>query len=332
MNLSQESIQERTKALSYKAAVIDTPGSIKYVDIEKADIGEGDLLIKLQGVGLCASNIPVWEGREWFQYPLSPGAPGHEGWGVIENMGESVTGFELGQRVAIIQGNAFAEYVKVPAIDAVFLPPELDGVPFPGEPLGCLMNIFNRADIQKGQTVAIIGLGFIGLGLIKLCKEKGAKVVAMSRRESSLSKASDDADFCLRMEDHFQIINTLQEYTQGKGCERVIECTGKQWPLDLASAIIGNYGKLVIAGYHQDGLRNVNMQQWNWKAIDVINAHERDPDKYKQGIHLAVEAVQKGLLRPDELLTNRFSFEQLREALDLLSECPEGFVKGYVKF
>lgn len=325
-------IPEITDHPGYKAAVIDKPRSLTFIEMEKNSVGDKDLFIKLEGVGLCASNIPVWEGREWFQYPLDAGVPGHEGWGIIEGKGKSVTGFDIGQRVAILQGNAFAEYLSVPAAEAVPLPPELDGLPFPGEPLGCLMNILERADIHKNQTVAIIGMGFIGLGLIQLCKEKGAKVAALSRRSSSLDKASRDADLCLLMDDHYQIINALQDYTGQQGFDRVIECTGKQWPLDLATEVIGNYGKLVIAGYHQDGLRTVNMQQWNWKAIDVINAHERDPKKYKDGIHQAIAAVQRGVLNPGELLTHPFSFEELPEALDLLSEGPEGFVKGYIKF
>lgn len=323
--------QAQTDTSVYKIAVIDQPRSVTFTEQSKS-CGPNELLVKMEGVGLCASNIPVWEGREWFQYPLEPGAPGHEGWGVIEGKGERVVDFNLGQRVAILQGNAFSEYVTVPANDTVALPAELDGMPFPGEPLGCLMNIFNRADIQEGQTVAIIGLGFLGLGLIKLCKKKGAKVLALSRRDSSLQQAAKDADLCIKMDDHYQIIQKIQEYTEGQGCERVIECTGKQWPLDLSTEIIRDYGKLIIAGYHQDGLRNVNLQQWNWKAIDVINAHERDPKKYKGGVAAAIEAVKEGLVNPRELLTHEFSFDQLGEALELLRDCPEGFIKGYVKF
>ena len=205
-------------------------------------------------------------------------------------------------------------------------------MPFPGEPLGCLMNIFRRADIRKGQTVAIIGLGFLGLGLIKLCKEKGANVLALSRRDSSLQHAAKDADLCIKMDDHYQIIQKVQGHTGGKGCERIIECTGKQWPLDLATDIIGDYGKLIIAGYHQDGLRNVNLQKWNWKAIDVINAHERDPQRYIEGMSAAVEAVKEGLINPKDLLTHEFPFDQLGEAMAMLRECPEGFIKGYIKF
>lgn len=323
--------QKKAKPSIYKAAVIDKPQSVIYVDRPKV-CGPREILVKTEGVGLCASNIPVWEGREWFQYPMEPGAPGHEAWGIIEQTGGEVKDLKKGQRIAVLHGNAFAEYMSVPASDAVVLPAALDGMPFPGEPLSCLMNIFERADIQKGQTVAIIGLGFLGLGLIRLCKEKGANVSVLSRRDSSLQVAADEADLCVKMDDHYAIIQQIKEHTEGKGCDRVIECTGKQWPLDLATEIIGEYGKLIIAGYHQDGLRQVNLQQWNWKAIDVINAHERDPNKYKEGMIAAVDAVKAGLIKPKELLTHEFTFDQLAEGLQLLKECPEGFIKAFVKF
>lgn len=334
MNRTEElsTVLETPEKKHFKAAVIAAPRTIEYVEMEITKPEENELLVKLEGVGLCASNIPVWEGREWFDYPMDAGAPGHEGWGVVEKAGDSVKDFEPGQRVAILGGNAFSEYVKAPASDCVKIPSALDGVPFPGEPFGCMMNIIDRSDIREGETVAIIGLGFLGLGLVKLAKEKGAKVLALSRRDSSLEKASRHADHCIKMDDHYRIIEKIQELTAGEGCHRVIECTGKQWPLDLGGELLRNYGKLIIAGYHQDGLRKVNMQQWNWKALDVINAHERDQEKYKEGMEAAIDAIRKGRLQPDEFLTHKFSFDQLEEAFELLTDCPEDFIKGYIKF
>ena len=316
----------------YRAAVISAPGSVEFVEKQISLPREGEVLVKLEGAGLCASNIPVWEGREWFNYPMEPGVPGHEGWGRIEETGSGVEGFTRGQRVTLLAGNVFAEYATVPAKDCVPIPDALEKLPFPGEPFGCMMNIFHRADIQKGQTVAVIGLGFLGLGLVQLAKEKGAHVFALSRRDSSLKIASEHADQCIKMDDHWRIIEKVQELTHQKGCERVLECTGKQWPLDLSTELIGDYGKLIIAGYHQDGLRKVNMQQWNWKAIDVINAHERDQNKYKEGIKAAIDAISQGRLNPKDFLTHEFSFEQLEEAFEILTKCPEGFIKGYIKF
>jgi threonine dehydrogenase-like Zn-dependent dehydrogenase len=110
----------------------------------------------------------------------------------------------------------------------------------------------------------------------------------------------------------------------------VIEAVGKQWPLDLAAELTGVRGRLVIAGYHQDGPRQVNMQLWNWRGLDVVNAHERDPAIYVDGVRAAVEAVVTGRLDPDPLYTHTFPLTRLDEALNATRDRPDGFLKALV--
>ena len=111
----------------------------------------------------------------------------------------------------------------------------------------------------------------------------------------------------------------------------MIECVGKQGPLDVASELTRVRGRLVIAGYHQDGLRQVNLQQWNWRGIDVVNAHERDPKVYVSGLREAVAAVTEGKLDPFPLLTHGFPLERLHEAFQIAGERPPGFMKSWVE-
>ena len=89
-------------------------------------------------------------------------------------------------------------------------------------------------------------------------------------------------------------------------------------------------GRLVIAGYHQDGMRQVNVQLWNWRGLDVVNAHERDPEVYLEGIRLAVDAVARGALDPRPLYTHTFGLEQLNEAFEAMRSRPDGFLKALV--
>jgi threonine dehydrogenase-like Zn-dependent dehydrogenase len=110
-----------------------------------------------------------------------------------------------------------------------------------------------------------------------------------------------------------------------------IEAVGKQGALDVAGEITGIRGRLVIAGYHQDGPRQVNMQLWNWRGLDVINAHERDPTVYVAGLRAAVEAVRAGRLDPRVLCTHEFPLEQLGAALDLTRDRPDGFLKAIIR-
>ncbi|MDN8878235.1 alcohol dehydrogenase catalytic domain-containing protein, partial [Staphylococcus aureus] len=81
------------------------------------------------------------------------GSLGHEGWGVVDALGDGVTGLKVGDRIAALSYKAYAEYDLAAADAVVRLPDSLAGQPFPGEPLGCAMNIFRRSDIRAGQDV-----------------------------------------------------------------------------------------------------------------------------------------------------------------------------------
>ena len=120
-----------------RAAVFTGAQRLHVVSLALPEPGPHDIRIRLEGCGVCASNLPVWEGRPWFAYPFEPGAPGHEGWGRIDALGRDVRGLALGQRVAVLSVHAYATYDTAPAEAVVPLPASLEGVPFPGEALGC---------------------------------------------------------------------------------------------------------------------------------------------------------------------------------------------------
>jgi threonine dehydrogenase-like Zn-dependent dehydrogenase len=319
------------RAGTMRAAVVAAPGRIDVRDVAVPEPGAGEVRVRLEGCGVCASNLPPWEGRPWFQYPLAPGELGHEGWGRIDAVGPAVYGWSVGERVALLSYRAYAEYDVAPVSALLRLPPELDDAPFPGEPLGCAMNIFARSGIQPGQTVAIVGIGFLGALLTGLAAHAGARVLAIARRSFALeiAKARGAAE-TLVMDDHQRIIEAVRGLTNGSFCDVVIEAVGKQWPLDLAGELTRERGRLVIAGYHQDGPRQVNLQLWNWRGLDVINAHERDPAIYLAGMNAAREALAGGALDPLPLYTHRFPLEQLADALAITASRPDGFMKALV--
>lgn len=330
-NTLQDIPEQPETEQTYLSAVITAPGKM---ELEKASLpqpGEGEVRIKLEGSGVCASNIPVWEGRDWFNYPISGGEPGHEGWGVIDAIGTGVTSLKEGDRVTGLSYNAYASHDIAKEENLVKLPDWLEDKPFPGEPLGCAMNIFNRSDIKKGQTVAIVGSGFLGVLLIQLAKSAGAKVIAISRRDFSLEAAEKaGADETIKMDDHYRIIEKVKELTNEEFCDRVIEATGKEWPLNLSIELTRERGKLIVAGFHQDGMRSVNVQMLNWRGIDMISAHERDPQQYLNGIKEAVKAIEEKRFDPFPFFTHRFSLEESQEAFEHLTERPHGFIKALI--
>jgi threonine dehydrogenase-like Zn-dependent dehydrogenase len=314
-----------------RAAVLVAPRRFEIREVALPEPGPHEVRIRLVGTGVCASNVTPWEGPAWMKFPTEPGGMGHEGWGVVDAVGADVEGFAPGDRVAALSYHAYAEYDVCPASQAVLLPPELAHVPFPGEPLGCAMNIFRRSGIGPGQTVAVVGIGFLGALLTRLARDAGARVVAVSRRPFSLAIARRmGADETLELGEKKEVVARVSELTRGELCDRVIEAVGKQGPLDLAAELTRERGRLIIAGYHQDGPRQVNMQLWNWRGLDVINAHERDPQVYVDGIRAAVDAVLNGRIDPTPLYTHTYTLDRLDEALAATKERPDGFLKALV--
>jgi len=315
------------------AAQITRPGVVAIKSVKTPEPGPQQLLIQLEGCGVCASSLPVFEGREWFEYPYSPGAPGHEGWGTVVAIGKDADPQWIGKKVTFLGYHSFASYDLAEQTQVAEIPESLDASEVPGEALGCAFNIARRTDAKPGDTVAIVGMGFLGNLLTQILANQGIEVIAISRREYVLRKAQESgAAHAVKMDDHWRIIDEIKNITNQRLCDKVIEAVGLQWPLDLAGELVAEGGKLIIAGFHQDGLRNVNMQMWNWKGIDVINAHERKPETYISGMKTAINALFKEEIAPQNIYTIYSGLENIQKAFDDLKKRPDGFIKGIVKF
>src|SRR3954464_766337 len=174
-----------------RAAVVVGPGRMELRHVERPEPGPGQVRVRLEGCGVCASNLTPWAGPEWMHFPTEPGALGHEGWGVVDAVGDGVEGLSGGERVAGLSYKSYAEYDVADADAVVRLPDSLAGQPFPGEPLGCAMNIFRRGEFAAGEIVAFVGIGFLAAILTRLASDASARVIAISPRPSSLEVARE---------------------------------------------------------------------------------------------------------------------------------------------
>lgn len=274
-----------------RAATLTGPGRTAVCERPEPTTRSGELLVQVEGCGICGSSLPVWEGRPWFDYPAEPGAPGHEVWGLTPD-GRKVTG---------LSDHGFAEFDVLREDELVELPPQLADVPFPGEALGCAVNVVERADVRSGQEVAVVGMGFLGTAVARLCELRGAHVTGFGREDEP--------------EGQF---------------ERVIEAAGTQAALDTASTLVAAGGLLAIAGFHQDGPRTIDLQSWNWRGLDIVNAHERDPQRRVAGIREAVRLAAGGDLDVASFVTHRFSLDELDDAFTAASRRGPGFLKAVV--
>src|SRR5262249_58285164 len=100
-----------------RAAVITRSRRMQVSEVAIPDPSAHEVRVRIEGCGVSESNMTVWEGRSWFNYPRDAGAPGREAWGVIDAVGREVKSLSLGDRVAILSYHSFAEYDLATADD-----------------------------------------------------------------------------------------------------------------------------------------------------------------------------------------------------------------------
>jgi D-arabinose 1-dehydrogenase-like Zn-dependent alcohol dehydrogenase len=288
------------------------------VDVAIPQPGPGQVLVKISACGVCGSDLNAWRGVLGIEFPLAPGAPGHETIGTVAAVGRDVDSAWCGKRVTGLMWNGFAEYGVADIANLVDVPRE-----FPellGEPLACAANVVRRASIGPNDDVAIVGFGYLAALIVQCLPRPRPCWTAIARRASSrelalslgAANAYDFREIPSEAWDHFPV---------------VIESTGAQQPLDHATWLTAFGGRLVIAGYHADGPRTVNMQSWNWKGIDVINAHEREPAKYVA----ALRGVMASEIRVDILHTHTWSLSDIGAAFAAADLHGPGFIKAVVR-
>jgi threonine dehydrogenase-like Zn-dependent dehydrogenase len=313
-----------------RTAILTEPRRFSVQPLELPEPGEGEVRLRVRGCGVCGSDLGPWMGLSGLTYPMPAGAPGHEVFGVIDAVGSGVSGLSPGQPVTALTYRAYADYDLAQADSVVPLPPALADRPVLGEPVACAVNIAKRSGVQEGDVVVLLGTGFLGTLLLQLLRrDRPSRVFTISRRrlEPALAERLGIEESLTYDDDVYGKIGAA---TGGNQADVVIEATGKQRPLDLGAELTRVRGRLIVAGYHQDGPRTVNMQLWNWRGIDVINAHERDPQIYKAGMEEGVRLLAAGEIDLDPLITHRFPLTDIEHAFRTAEERPAGFVKSLV--
>lgn len=302
-------------------------------EVVEGPIGEpglGEVLIRVGTCGVCASELHPWNDG-WARYT---DRLGHEPVGVIEKVGPGATRFAPGDRATGLFEDAYSEFCIV-AEDRLLPVPE--GVPDEsamGEPLACLVNIQRRTRVELADRVALIGLGYMGLGSLQLLKLRGAsRIVAIDVREEARQRAMelgvDEVYHPSEVPDAY-LLTQFQDWDSDRGMNVVVEASGTQAGLTLAGKMVRAHGMLSIIGFHQGGDRQVDVEMWNWKAIDVVNAHVRRREDLLESMRIGLELEAKGLIDLGSLVTHRFSLDEVDQAYTALRDKPPGFVKAVV--
>jgi L-iditol 2-dehydrogenase len=299
-----------------RVAVLSAPRRLELVDAPVPEPGPGEVLLRVAGCGVCASELDMWEGRSEVSYPRFPG---HEVSGTVERAGRDVSAFAPGDPVAAwVTGRGFADYVTVPA-DHCFPAGDVPLELALAEPLACAVNAVELAAPALGDDVAIIGAGFMGNLVQLLVQLKGPReVVVADTRPEALERAR-----------RLGATRTV-ESAAGLEADVTFEVTGAQSALVAAGDATRMSGKVVIVGFHQGGMRELPLGMWNWMAFDIVNAHFRDTATIMRGMRTAMRLLTSGRVALDALVTHRFGLGAVNDAFAVAVEKPAGFVKATV--
>ncbi|WP_130858991.1 zinc-binding dehydrogenase [Gracilibacillus phocaeensis] len=315
-----------------KASILTGPEQNQVMEIPKPKVNSDQVLIKVKYCGVCASELSPWrQGAVKKEQRIL----GHEGMGVIEEVGNNVKGFSKGDRVTGIFHQAFAEFTVADYRDILKVPDGLENIDSIGEPLSCLVSGASRTIVNFGDTVAIIGLGFVGLGFMQLMKNKGAgRIIAIDVRRESLENAkrfgADEVYLANEVPEKYKV----KKWSEiGQGVDVSVDTTGSPHGLELAGNMAAAHGVLSIVGYHQSnqGIREINMQLWNWKALTVINAHERRNRVHVEAMKSIMTLIENGRFNMKDMITDVYSLEEVDQGFKNISTKPNGFIKSVIK-
>jgi len=241
----------------------------EHLEIEQVDvprIGPGDVLVRVRAALTCGTDVKVFKRGYHARMIKPPALFGHELAGDIVAVGAQVTGFRIGQRVTaansapcgacfycsrgqenlcedlLFNNGAYAEYIRIPErIVQKNLHVLADGVGYQdaalAEPLACVMRGLEESGVKSGDTVAIVGLGPIGMMFVRLAKAVyEARVIAIGRRQPQLHRAERmGADELILNEDGADVVSAVKRMTHGRGADIVIEAVGlpELWQLGV---------------------------------------------------------------------------------------------------
>lgn len=340
-----------------KAAVLYGKKDIRYEEIEKPMIERDEVLLKVKYTGICGSDMPRVLADAAHYYPI---VLGHEFSGEIVEVGEGVSELSIGDRIAAAplvpchqcidckQGNhaqcknysfigsrefgSWAEYVKIPAVNAVKLP---DGVSFKQgafyEPTTVGLHGLFLMDFKGGRDLAVIGMGTIGLLTMQCAKALGAnRIFAFDIDPAKLEIAKEyGADFCFNTGDS-NFKEKVEKESNGRGFPMVVETAGVEFTEKLSLELAGNKANVMFIGTPSKdiSLSPGEFEHINRKELTVRGSWMSYSAPYPgREWQLAGDYFKKDLIKIDKLIDREIPLKNIANAFD---DIERGHVKGKV--
>lgn len=302
------------------------PSDVVVNEVPDATAGPGQVLVRVRSVGVSFPDVLLSKG----QYQMKPEPPftlGVDVAGTVEALGEGVSGFEIGQRVAavVVNGGA-AELVAAPAGWTFPLPDVVtwdEGAALPMNYLTADFVLHQRAQLRAGETVLVHGAaGGVGTATVQVAKGMGAEVIAVvSSAEKGVVARAAGADHVVAIDEFKERALAI---TEGRGVDVVVDVVGGEIFTDSLRSL-AEYGRLIVVGFAAgQGIPEVKVNRLLLKNIDVrgagwgASAMTKDGYMHEQWARLE-PMLNSGVVRPP-LGTVYASLEEFPAALAEIEE------------
>src|SRR3954468_22125169 len=338
----------RQREIRMKAVLYDAPRSYGVAEVPAPQAAPGQIRIKVDQVGICGTDLHIHEGDFNAVFPL---IPGHELVGVVDQLGEGVTSFRLGEQVTVnpnvycglcqyclagrlilcenLKGYGsnfpgfFAEYVTVPERLAFSVEGlARDTVVF-AEPASCAMHGVESLQIRPGSSALVFGASPTGLLLAQLIASSGASSVTVAapsafKLEAARALGVDRTVQVDRSDADANVRRLREQSPRGDGFDIVVEATGSTTVGDICLPLTRNGGTVLIYGV----TRNEDLVRF--RPFDVFRREITIRGSFAEitSFAAAIDAMRNGRVRTDGMITHRFGLDDYGKALDALSNDP----------
>jgi len=341
-----------------KVAVMNGIGAIGYIERPIPQVKDKEVLVKMEYVGICGSDLHYYETGRIGNYIVEPPfVLGHEPSGTVVEVGKDVSTLKVGDRVALEPGKTcgFCEFCKIgkynlcadveffatPPHDGVFqeyvahnadlcfkLPENvstLSGALI--EPLAVGIHSVNLGKAQAGQTVVVAGAGAIGLVTLLALQYKGvSNIIVIDIMQKRLDKAKELGASHVINASETDPVKVIMELTGDKGCDLAIETAGTEITTNQMIQAVKKGSNIVLVGYG-----NSNM------SLDMSLALDKEVTfktvfRYRHIYPMAIDAAASGKINLEGVVTNIFEFDNIQSAMESCVKNKADIVKAVVKF
>lgn len=341
-----------------KVAVMNGIGKMGFVEREVPQPADNEVLVKLEYVGICGSDMHYYETGRIGDYVVEPPfVLGHEPGGVVVEVGKDVKHLKVGDRVALEPGKTcgHCEFCKegkynlcpdvvffaTPPVDGVFqeyvaheaalcfkLPDNVDTMEGALiEPLAVGFHAANQGGAHAGQTAVVFGAGCIGLVSMMALKAEGvSKVYVVDIMQKRLDKAMELGATEVINSMDTDVMAEIVRLTEGKGADLIIETAGMEITTRQAIHIAKKGATIVLVGYSKTGEMTLPLSLALDKELTFKTVF-----RYRHIYPMAIEAVASGKVNLKGIVSNVFDFDDIQNAMDKSISDKANIVKSVVK-